>query len=255
MIYITINTKGGVGKTTTAVQLASVLHNQNQKFKIIELDDDVNSMLFENSDFLTSENSLNVTLSQKGEVVGDVLFDAMSDPSINYILDVGAGNNVHQIIESLVSLPLPKTFLIPATSDKKYLENAKKTYELINDPQNTIFVLNRYVKYSEIKEQFIYFFGDKKLGITPVSPIFKTAKWIALPASNYYQIAEDENQSLLDLANISILKNRDDARREFYEISNADRALFHILWSKYEKSIEAAKVFFEVEQNMKALFE
>lgn len=66
----------------------------------------------------------------------------------------------------------------------------------------------------------------KKLGITPVSPIFKTAKWIALPASNYYQIAEDENQSLLDLANISILKNRDDARREFYEISNADRALF-----------------------------
>ena len=253
MIYITINTKGGVGKTTTAIQMASVLHKAGRQFKVVELDDDVNSMIFNNSDFLTNKNSINLKLDKKSEVMADVLFDAMSSPELDYILDVGAGNNVHQILESLKSLDLAKTFLIPTTSDKKYLQNAIATFELIDDAANSVFVLNRVQNSKNIKRQFLYFFGDKKLGIKPVSEIFAKTKYVWLPDSNYYQIAEDEEQSLLDLAMISYLKSPEEARKDFFEIAKGSREKFHILWLKYEKSIEAAKVFDQIQEQLDGL--
>ena len=250
MLYATINTKGGVGKTTTAIQMASVIHKAGRQFKVVELDDDVNSMLFDNSDFLTTKNSINLKLDQKSEVMADVLFDAMSSPKLDYILDIGAGNNVHEIIESLKSLKLQKTYLIPVTSDKKYLQNGISTFKLIDDSANTVFVLNKVQNPEEFKKQFLYFFGDSKLGIKPVSPIFTKTKYVWLPDSNFYQIAEDEEQSLLDLAMISYIKNPEEARKEFFEIAKGSRETFHILWLKYEKSIEAAKVFDQIQEQL-----
>ena len=253
MIYVIANTKGGVGKTTTAINLACQLHYLGKNFKIVEIDNNNNSLIFSNSEILKNKG-MTVRTDEKAKAIGGIFFNLAKNPEMDYIVDIGGGDDFHQIIESLKELDLPKTYLIPATSDKKYLVNAKDTFEAINNPENTYFVLNRC--YSDNpKKEYIYFFGNQKLGVKPVSTIFKDAKYFTMPYSNFYQIAEDDEQTLLDLALISISKNENEITKDFMEMSNGDEAKFIEFWETYEKSKEAAKVFMKIHQNMKPMFD
>jgi hypothetical protein len=252
MIYVIANTKGGVGKTTTAVNLGCLLFFKNRNFKIVEIDNNNNSMIFSNSEILKNKG-ITVRTDEKAKAIGGIFFNLAKNPEMDYIVDIGGGDDLKQIIESLKELNLPKTYLIPATSDKKYLKNAVDTFKLIDDTDNTYFILNRCYAEDE-KNEFMYFFGNKKLGVKPVDDILKDAKYFKIPYSNFYQIAEDEEQTLLDLALISIEKDETEITKDFMEMSNGDEVKFIELWETYEKSKEAAKLFIKISENMKPIF-
>jgi len=249
MVYISTSSKGGVGKSLSSVVIACLLKTANKKFKIIELDNNNKSLLFKNSDFLNQENTLSVKTDQKQDVISNILFDLMSDKSLDYILDLAGGDETYEVLEILKSLDLPKTYLIPTTRIKKYLKNTNDVFEYIADKDNTYFVLNQYSTLDKLQDEFIYFFGDEKLGIKPVSANFKTDKFVAIPFSNSFQIAEDMEQSILDLANISRQFTQAQATSEFFKKAAGDRDIFDALMKKYWNSEKASKVLDEIEQN------
>jgi len=252
MIFVITSTKGGVGKSNSAVLLACLLEVKQKNFKIVEIDNNNQSLLFKNSEFLNEEIMISVKLDKKTEVLADVMFNTMNDPSLDYIIDLGGGDDT-KILESIISLPLDKKYIIPITADKKYLKNAVDTFEMINDPENTFFILNRYSTLQNLRQDFIYFFGDEKMGIQPVSPIFTNSKYVAIPNSQFFQIAADEEQTILDLAKISMENDEREIHNIFFQQANGDRQKYHQLFMMYEKSKEAAKVFAEIIENTKPL--
>ncbi|MDO8454955.1 MAG: AAA family ATPase [Sulfurimonas sp.] len=255
MIYIISNSKGGVGKTQTSVNLACLLHAQERNFKIIELDNNNDSLIFKNSDFLTTDRAISFKLDKKDSAVSDMLFDVMSDDTLDYIVDIGGGDDEQKVLDVLLPVQLPKTYLIPTLKIKKYLQNALVTYEYINDPENIFFVLNQYNKLENIKTEFRYFFGDKDMGIKPVSPVFKNAKTIYMPYSDLFQIAEDDEQTIYDLAAISKNVTEAEARKMSFDLAAGDREKFGILLTQYNNSLEAQKLFQEMTKSTEALFQ
>jgi len=255
MIYIVANSKGGVGKSLTSVTLACLLEIRQKNFKIVEIDNNNQSLLFANSDFLNEKNSLSVRLDKRQEIASDILFNLMSDDELDYVIDAGGGDDTFQVLQILKDLELPKTYLIPTTRIKKYLKNAADTFQFIDDPGNTYFVLNQYSNLEKLKDEFLYFFGNKKLGIKPVSDSFATDNVLYIPYSNYFQISEDMEMTILDLANISRQIDQKQAAEQFFKQSNGSREVFHSLMTKYWNSEEASKDLLEIEQNFEKLWE
>lgn len=255
MIYIIVNTKGGVGKSLTSINLSCLLHAQNRNFKVVELDNNNNSIVFNNSDFLTQDRAISLKLDKKDRAISDMLFDVMSDGSLDYIVDVGGGDDTLKILDALKSVQIEKTYIIPTLKIKKYLKNALDTYEYINDPQNTFFALNQYTKLQNVKGEFKYFFGDRDMGIKPVSPLFLSAKVIYIPYSDLFQVAEDDEQTILDLANISRDVTEAEARATSFQLAAGDRDKFATLITQYQNSQEAQLLFAELQESTAALFE
>lgn len=248
-IYIIANSKGGVGKTNTAVTIACLLHSAGRKFKLIELDNNNSSLLFKNSKVMSQDSIKSLKIDKKDEAVADMLFDLMDDPDINYIVDIGGGDDTSAIVQKLKQVNRPKTWIIPTTKIKKYLANAVATHDEINDPDNTVFCLNMYSDFAKIQKEFIYFFGDGKIGIKSYSPIFAKARTIGIPFTHHFEIAADDEQTIYDLAAISRETTQEQAETEFYAAAKGDREKFHKMMMMYWRSQEAAQVFSEIEQN------
>lgn len=253
MIYIIANTKGGVGKTQTATTLATVLFFRQKKFKIVELDNNNTSMIFSNSRILSSDTAVSLKLEEKTKAIASMVFQLANNSELDYIIDVGGGDDIKALIENLKSLQLEKTWLVPTTGDKKYLKNAADTFELIGDPKNTFFVLNKVYDIQKVENEFMYFFGNSKFGVKPVSDSFAKSKYMSIPHSQFFQIAEDDEQTLLDLALISIEKDEAQITKDFLVIAKGNEAKFIKLWETYEQSKEAAKIFFQIEKSFKKL--
>jgi hypothetical protein len=247
-IYIIANSKGGVGKTNTAITIACLLHAAGRNFKLIELDNNNSSLLFKNSKVMTKDNIKSLKIDKKDEAVADMLFDLMSE-DMDYIIDIGGGDDTSQIVEKLKQVNRPKTWIIPTTKIKKYLANAVATFEEIDDPDSVVFCLNMYSDFSKIQKEFMWFFGDSKLGIKPFSPIFAKARTIGIPFSHHFEIAADDEQTLYDLAAISRETTQEEAETEFFAASGGNREQFHKMMMMYWRSQEAAQVFAEIEQN------
>jgi len=253
-VYVVAGTKGGVGKSLISVILANLLQGQNRKFKIIEIDDNNDSLKFKNSSILNNENAVSFNVDMKDDAINDMFFDLMEDSTMDYIIDCGGGNDTKEVLKLLGDIPFEKKFLLPCSRVKKYIKNADETYELINEPENTYYILNQYFDSEKLKEEFLYFFGSEKLGIPQASKYFSEDKYVAVPFSNSFQIAEDEEQILLDLASISQQLTKKEAIDMFYEKANRNRAIFNKLMPKYQNSCDA-KVLFEIlKQNFSKLF-
>jgi len=250
MIYAVVNTKGGVGKTTIAVNLATLLAFREKKFKIVELDNSNNSMIFSNSEILNQDTAVSLQLDQKTRALGSMMFNLAKNKDMDFILDLGGGDDSKVMIESLKEIDLPKIWIVPTASDKKYLKNAADTFKLIADSQNTIFVLNK-ANSQNHKTEFMYFFGSQKYGVKMADECFENAKYFVVQSSPFFQIAEDDEQTLLDLAMLSIEKNEQEVTAEFIKMAGDDEAVFIGLWEKYEKSKEAAKLFLQIQKNAK----
>jgi hypothetical protein len=248
-IYIIANSKGGVGKTNSAVVVACLLHAAGRKFKLIELDNNNSSLLFAKSKVMAKENIRTLKIDRKDEAVADMLFDLMSEPDMSYIIDIGGSDNTYPIIEKLKQVNRPKTWIIPVTKIKKYLANAVATHDEIGDGDNTVFCLNMYSDFSKIQKEFMYFFGDSKIGIKPYSPIFAKARTIGIPFSHHFEISADGEQTIYDLASLSKETSQEEAETEFYNAAGGDREKFHRMMMMYWRSQEAAQVFAEIEQN------
>ena len=249
MIHIVANTKGGVGKSLTSITLACVLISKGKKIKIVEIDDNNNSLEYKNSDVLNLENIQSVETEKKDGAIADILFDVMSDPDIHYIIDTGGGNDTYKVLDALINIELPKTFYIPALKIKKYLKNAVDTYNYINQPDNTIFVLNQYQNLQKIKDEFIYFFGNSKKGIKPVSSIFNDSKFIAIPWSDSFQIAEDDEMTIYDFSTIARDMSEKEARELFFKQADGSRDKFERSMIQYWNAIDANKDFSEIIEN------
>jgi len=255
MIYIICSTKGGVGKSLTSINLACLLYSQGKNFKIVELDNSNKSIIFNNSDFLTQERAISLKLDKKDTAISDMLFDVMCDDSLDYIIDLGGGDDTTRVLDLLKPIQLNKTYIIPTLKIKKYLQNAIDTFEYINDPLNTAFILNQYQDITKIKQEFKYFFGDKEMGIKPVSPIFKNTKTLYMPYSDLFQIAEDDEQTILDLASVSHGVSESQAREMAFRLADGNREKFGVLLTQYNNSLEAQKLFEEIQESTRALFE
>ncbi len=120
MIYIFVNNKGGVGKSLSSINLACLLQSQNRNFKVVELDNNNTSIVFNNSDFLTEEKAISLKLDQKDRAISDMLFDVMSDSSLDYIVDVEGGDGTYKILDALKNVQIEKTYLVPTLKIKKY---------------------------------------------------------------------------------------------------------------------------------------
>jgi len=253
MIYIITNTKGGVGKSTTATTLACTLFAQKRAFKIIELDNNNTSMLFGNSEIL-KDKAISLKLDEKVKAIGGMVFNIAKNQDMDYIIDVGGGDDINRLLDSLKEIHLQKTWIIPTTSDRKYLKNAADTFRMIDDSENTYFVLNRVFEIKNVENEFMYFFGSQKYGVKAVDSNFCNSKWMTIPSSMFFQLAEDDEQTLLDLALISIEKDEAEITQDFLKIAKDDEVKFVKLWENYERSKEAAKIYMKIDKSFKKLF-
>lgn len=253
-VYVVAGTKGGVGKSLISVILANLLQGEGRKFKIIEIDDNNDSLKFKNSSILNSDNAVSFKVDMKDDAINDMFFDLMEDNTMDYIIDCGGGNDTKEVLKLLNDIPFDKKFLLPCSRVKKYIKNADETFELINDPENTFYVLNQYSNSEKIKEEFLYFFGNEKLGVRPASKYFSENKYVAVPFSNSFQIAEDEEQILLDLASISQKLTKKEAIDMFYQKAEGDRSIFNKLMPKYQNSCDANELYKILNQNFSSLF-
>ena len=249
MIHIIANSKGGVGKSLTSITLACVLISQEKEIKIIEIDNNQDSLKYTNSDVLSEDNIQSVKLNQKDTAIANILFDVMNDPNIHYIIDAGGGDDTFAIIDAMKDVDLPKTYYIPTLKVKKYLQNAVDTYKYINDGENTIFVLNQYQELEKIRDEFKYFFGSSKKGIKPVAPIFKDSKFIAIPWSDSFQIAEDDEMTIYDFSTIARNMSEKEARELFFKQAEGNRDKFEKSMIQYWNAIDANKDFSEIIEN------
>jgi len=253
-VYVVAGTKGGVGKSLISLILSNLLQDQGRNFKIIEIDDNNDSLKFKNSSILNSENAVSFKVDMKNDAINDMFFDLMEDETMDYIIDCGGGNDTKEVLKLLGDIPFDKKFLLPCSRVKKYIKNADETFEIINEPENTFYVLNQYFDIDKLEEEFLYFFGNEKLGIKPASKYFSEDKYFAVPFSNSFQIAEDEEQILLDLASISQKLTKKQAIDMFYEKAKKDRKIFNKLMPKYQNSCDGNELFKILKQNFSKLF-
>lgn len=253
--YIIGNDKGGVGKTTVATNLGAALFYRGRNFKILELDNNNNSMVFGNSQILGGDKTISLKMDEKVKAIGSMIFNLAKTKDMDYIIDIGGGDDFHSALDSLKELKLNKKWIIPTTSDKKYLKNAANTFNAIDDAENTYFVLNKVYNIDDVENEFMYFFGNKKYGVKPVDEVFSKSKFLSIPNSQFFQIAEDDEQTLLDLALISMEKDEEEITQDFMSIAQDDENKFINLWENYERSKEAAKIFMKIEKNFKKLLD
>ena len=249
MIYVIANNKGGVGKSLTATIVASILAESNQNFKMIEIDDHNQSLQFKNSEILNENNMQTVKLDAKDEQIEKIFFEIMSDPELDYIIDIGGSHNTDSVLSILKEVEFEKKFIIPVGRVKKYIKNADDTAGLIDDCENTFFLLNQYSKIENLQDDFIYFFGNTDFGIKTVSEYFDEGKYLAVPFSNAFQFAEDEEQTIYDLSQIAKKLDPTQARKIFFEQAAGDQKEYLNLMSIYQQSKIALSVFEEIKQN------
>ena len=249
MIYVITNNKGGVGKSLTATVLASILADVDRNFKMIEIDDHNSSLQFSNSQILDEKNTQTIKLDKKEENIEKIFFEIMSDPSLDYIIDIGGSHNTDAVIPILKEVDFQKIWIIPVIRVKKYIKNADATAAQIDDLGNTIFLLNQYSNLESIEDDFLYFFGNKDLGIKKESKYFNANNYLAIPFTNAFQFAEDEEQTIHDLLQIANEVNPSDARKLFFEQSAGDQKEYLKLMSIYRQSKIALDIFEEIKQN------
>lgn len=255
MLYIITNSKGGVGKSLASAVTACLLHEQGKKFKIIEIDDHNRSIGYDNSDIINKDNATMIALDEKDNELSNIFFDVMDDPELDYILDIGGSHNTDAMLPLLKEIEFEKKYIIPVGRSKTYISNADDTAALIDDPANTYFLLNQYFDKNKIEDEFRYFFGNSKLNIKSASKFFNKDKFLMLPFGNSFQAAEDENQTILDLANISQGITQQEAINAFYEKSKKDRNKFNKMMAAYWNSVEAADLFKKIQVDFSKLFE
>lgn len=253
MLYIITNEKGGVGKSLTSTVVASLLAEQGRKFQLVEIDDHNESLIFQNSEILTKNNTHTIKLNKKDQEIEKIFFQIMSDPGLDYIVDIGGSHNTTEIIPILKEVDFDKTWIIPVNRVKKYITNADKTADLIGDPDNTIFLLNQYSILESIKDDFLYFFGSKELGIEKESRYFDSDNYLAIPFSNSFQFSEDGDQTIYDLAQIAYQLNPNEARKYFFNESNGDEQEYINSMNVYKQSQKAKVAFEKIKENFSKL--
>ena len=200
MIYITTNTKGGVGKSTFMAQIASayILRNSNT-VQLIEIDD-------ENKDCVTfakSETLKTQMLSTSKIPTLDELF--IEEEGEDILLDIGGNKTSTIFLEEIKKVGEFESVIwfIPLRSGEQDNQNALDTYYRIiamDKVAKVIFVLSD-VRSDDLEYEFLYFFGNEFLN-TPMAIMKQGFKvnYITIKSSPIINISRSFNKTIKDIS-------------------------------------------------------
>lgn len=206
-----------------------------KEVRIIEIDDNNNSNIFKDVDF----EAVSVTTKEGDEALQDALFEQMAaDCSI--CLDSGGGNDARKVLKMLEDMNEADNFsyIIPVGNSRAQVQNAKDTYDLIARPEQCIFILNQVHDIRNLKQEFLFFFGSKDLGIEPLLDINKI-KYLPLEYTPSFELAAMNEKTIFELAQIAYDLKDENIRELFFKKSNGDKNEFNRLYSQYKQSLKA----------------
>lgn len=231
-----VGLKGGSGKSNSSWHIVpAVLQNQNQEFKIFEIDDNNSSYYFVNSNLITAAKCQTVKTSDKN-IVAQIVFDTIAGNQ-KIIIDGGGGNDSRRAIELIkaVGEDVRKLWLIPFDRNIDNFKSAVETAELIADPQNTVFILNGYIA---DKSEFDWFYSKN------------IENYVEVPYSDLFHFAQEQKLTIYDLAQISQSIPKTEIKQilkdKFSKDGLLDQNKFIAKFNEYLKSEKAAKLLNEV---------
>ena len=244
-IHVLLNTKGGVGKSTLSWHVMPALFTKlGKSFKIFEIDNNNVTNVFHQSTII-KDNTQTVKTSDKN-IAAEIIFQTMTSND-ELIVDAGGGDDALKVIEIVKSIGEAKiNWFIPLNRNLAQLKNALNTYEQINDPQNTYFILNGYTSINDIADEFLFYFGNTDMNIEGIRDQLKIQREFAIPFSNYLEIAEMQNLTIADLAKISQELTKEEAKALFFEKFQNDKQSFLRAWNDYKNSENAAQVLEQI---------
>lgn len=244
-IHVLLNTKGGVGKSTLSWHVMPALFAKlGKSFKIFEIDNNNVTNVFHQSTII-KDNTQTVKTSDKN-IAAEIIFQTMTSND-ELIIDAGGGDDAIKVTEIVKSIGQAKiNWFIPLNRNLAQLKNALNTYEQINDPQNTYFILNGYTSINDIADEFLFYFGNTDMNIEGIRDQLKIEREFSIPFSNYFEIAEMQNLTIADLAKISQELTKEEAKALFFEKFQNDKQSFLRAWNDYKNSENAAQVLEQI---------
>lgn len=244
-IHVLLNTKGGVGKSTLSWHVLPAMFTKlGKSFKIFEIDNNNITNVFHRSTVI-KENTQTVKTTDKN-IAAEIIFETMTSND-ELIIDAGGGDDALRVIDIIKSIGQAKiNWFIPLNRNLAQLKNALNTYEQIQDPQNTYFILNGYTSLEQVKEEFLFYFGNTNMNIEGVRQSLNIEQEFMIPFSNYFEIAEMQNLTIADLAKISQELTKEEAKTLFFEKFQDDKQAFFRAWCDYKNSEDAAQVLEQI---------
>jgi hypothetical protein len=249
------STKGGDGKSTLSTLAPLIFKSHN--FNILEFDNNNNSLLsYSQSESLKGRVN-NLKVVKADDTLDDVISEIAMQDDNKYIIDCGGGDDSVSLLKLLSIQPFQHKilYLVPITRGTD-LKNLKDTYDLIDNKNNVVFVLNGYSSIEEIKNEFFFYFGDIKYDIRGFIDSVVNKTPILIPFSRFFSITKTFQMSLFDLSQLSKVYNSQQAAADdFMKKSGGDlrSERYRTLWKKYKISLRASEVIDEIKDNFKIL--
>lgn len=215
--------------------------------KILEIDDNNNSNIFANSDVV---NGLSVKVDGSEDAFTDMLFEQMAN-DIKLVLDLGGGNDSKAGLKLIKDSAIPFTYIIPVGNSLSQLQNAVDTYNLIDEPDNTIFALNQVTNIDKVKKEWIFWFGSEEFGIESVSEKLNKPKTIFIPRTPLFEISALNGITIAELAKLSDGIPKEKAINIFFKESKGDKDIFKSLNNRYKQSLLAKEYLDLVTKQLK----
>ncbi|MDM8519553.1 ParA family protein [Anaerolineales bacterium HSG6] len=155
IIYSIANQKGGVGKTTTAVNLAALVSAQNKRVLIIDSDPQANAT-----------SSLGVKLPENGLTLYDVLV------------------NKHPLDEVIQPTYRPQLFIVPSSPDLAAAE-----VEMVRFLAREL-VLKKAIEAISTKFDFIFIDTPPSLGVLTINALTAARHGVIIPVQSEYLALE-----------------------------------------------------------------
>nr|WP_321268468.1 hypothetical protein [uncultured Sulfurimonas sp.] len=249
MIYVVVSNKGGVGKSLLANNIISLLVGDS--FELVEIDNNNDTSVSYFNSKLLKNKARTVRVKDADDVLDDVFFEALSNQK-NIIVDGGGGDDTNILLELLAEQSQDNIrYIIPTTVGSDDF-NVLATYNRIPKKENVLFVLNGYHDKDKLKDEFLYFFGDKDLDVKGVvGQIKEKVNYITIPFSNLYMVARlNYHMTVFDLANLSKDLEPEKASQLFLEESKGDKLEYRTLYKRYKTSLRAKKLLDEIMDNL-----
>lgn len=215
--------------------------------KILEIDDNNNSNVFGNSEVI---DCMSVKVDGSEDAFTDVLFEQMAN-GVKLVLDLGGGNDSRAGLKLIKDSGVAFTYIIPVGNSLSQLQNAVETYNLINEPENTVFALNQVNDMDKIKKDWIFWFGSEEFGIDSVSEKLNNPKIIFIPRSPLFELSALHGITISELATIGNGIPREKYLNILFKQSGGDKEIFKSLNSKYKQSVLAKEYLELVMESLK----
>ncbi len=205
--------------------------------KILEIDDNNNSNVFQHSEEVDGES---VKVKNGDNALTDLIFDYFEN-QIQMVVDAGGGNDSIATVKLIKDSGVPFTYIIPVGNSLAQLENAKATYDLIGDPQNTIFAINRVHDIDDVEKEFTFWFGDDDLGIESFAKTIDSikTKTVLIEHSSLFELSAVNGITINELAQFSHGLDKTQAMELFCKETQGNREQFKKMVAQWKQSIAA----------------